>query len=259
MAIGPQWASIIEIILAVLVGCVLSHYVTKVLQKLLRSSSVGELSIVTNIARAAVGIMVVYYIGENVFDVKLDGVAQALGITTLIVTFGLQGLIKNAFSGLEVVSSRLLSVGDHIEMDNVRGEVIDVSWRQVTLRDQDGNHYVIPNSLVTSSSYRYLLGDTSDRYLLECDIKPGLDLDLVASDIERLADEALDDRGYRGKKHTEVRFVGSTANGVKASVRLYLKDIEYSTKSKDAVLRAISQRGYLADWTNESEGHHQWR
>ena len=97
------------------------------------------------------------------------------------------------------------------------------------------------------------------RHELECDIKPGLDLDAVAADIERLADEVLDQRGWHAEEPAEVRFVGSTANGVRASVRFYLKDIEYTTRAMDALMRAIGQRGYLADWTNDSPDQEQWR
>lgn len=102
-------------------------------------------------------------------------------------------------------------------------------------------------------------GKMASRYLFTCDIKPGLDLDRVAEDIVRLSNEALDANGWRAEESTEVRFLGSTANGVVASVRIYLTDIELTTRGMDAVMRAIAQRGYLADWTNESEAQEQWR
>ena len=94
---------------------------------------------------------------------------------------------------------------------------------------------------------------------IACDIKPGLDLDRVGADIERLADEVLDERGWRADEHAEVRFIGSTANGVQASIRVYLTDIAYTTRAMDAVMRAIGKRGYLADWTNEAPAQEAWR
>ena len=75
----------------------------------------------------------------------------------------------------------------------------------------------------------------------------------------KLFREALDDCGWRSSEHTEVRFIGSTANGVRTSIRIFLKDIEYTTRSMDVVMRAIGQRGYLADWTNENPIQEQWR
>ena len=49
-----------------------------------------------------------------------------------------------------------------------------------------------------------------------------------------------------------MRFVVSTANGVRASVRVHLTDIVYVTSTMDAVMRVIGQRGHLADWTNDA-------
>ena len=96
-------------------------------------------------------------------------------------------------------------------------------------------------------------------HVIACDIKPGLDLDRVGADIERLADEVLDERGWRADEHAEARFIGSTANGVQASIRVYLTDIAYTTRAMDAVMRAIGKRGYLADWTNEAPAQEAWR
>lgn len=243
----------------ILIGICVSQYATKVLRAALGTSSVGEVTIVVNVVRAIIAFTVAYFIAENFFNVQLDGIARALGITTLVVSLGLQDLIKNVVSGIEIVASRLLSVGDHIEIGDARGEVVDVNWRQTTMRDKDNNYHVIPNSALMSGTYVHLRGKMARRYVFECDIKPGLDLPRVAGDIECLADEALDDCGWRSKEHTEVRFIGSTANGVRTSIRIFLKDIEYTTRSMDVVMRAIGQRGYLADWTNENPVQEQWR
>jgi len=136
---------------------------------------------------------------------------------------------------------------------------MDVSWRQTVLRDKDGDTHVVPNATIMGATFMRREGSMVRRHDLECDIKPGLDLERVAADIEQLADEALDAHGWRAKEQSEVRFVGSTANGVRASVRLYLTDIAYATRAMDAVMRAIGQRGYLADWTNDAPTQQVWR
>ena len=244
---------------AIVVGLVIAHLATRVIRMTLGRTAVGDTSIVINLARAVVVAGVVYFLGENVFHIELGGVAQALGVTTLVVSIGLQDLLKNAVAGIQIVVTHLFSVGDHLEVGDARGEVIDINWRQTIMRDRDGNPHVIPNAQLMGGTFVRLDGKMSNRYVFSCDIKPGLDLDRVAHDIERLADEALDAHGWRTGEHTEARFLGSTANGVVASVRIYLTDIELTTPGMDAVMRAIGQRGYLADWTNESSAQEQWR
>lgn len=246
-------------ICAVLAGFVAAQLAARVIRMTLGKTSVGDTSVIVNVVRAAVLFSVIYFLGENVFHIELGGIAQALGVTTLVVTIGLQDLLKNAVAGIQIVLSRLFSVGDHIEVGGERGEVIDIGWRQTIMRDKDGNPHVIPNAQLMSGAFVRLDGKMTSRYLFTCDIKPGLDLDRVAEDIVRLSNEALDANGWRAEESTEVRFLGSTANGVVASVRIYLTDIELATRGMDAVMRAIAQRGYLADWTNESEAQEQWR
>ncbi|MDO5107490.1 MAG: mechanosensitive ion channel, partial [Coriobacteriaceae bacterium] len=138
-------------------------------------------------------------------------------------------------------------------------EVMDVSWRQTVLRDKDNNTHVLPNAALMSEAFMRRENKMIDRYTIDCDIKPGLDLQRVAEDIEQLADQVLEEKGWRTERRSEVRYVGSTANGVKASVRIFIKDISLTTNAMDAVMRAIGQRGYLADWTNDNPLQDAWR
>ena len=243
----------------VIVAIVASRYITRLVRLALGSSSMGEVSIVVNIIRAAVILTAAFLVGENVFHLELGGIAQALGVTTLLVSLGLQDFIKNIVAGIQIVVTRLFSVGDHLDVGDLRGEVMDINWRQTTLRDKDGNPHVVPNSTLMGEKFMRRDGKMAQRYIIECDIKPGLDLNRVADDIQQLADAALDKNGWRTDESTEVRYLGSTANGVRVSIRIFLKDIELTTRGMDAVMRAIGQRGYLADWTNESPEQEKWR
>ena len=261
--LGTPWNSILAgagtIVVVAAIGYAIMHYATRLIYRFLQGSSLDGATIVINLLRALVAVVATYYVGENVFHVELGGIAQALGVTTLVVSLGLQDLIKNVVAGVQIILAHLFSAGDQIEVGAVRGEVMDVNWRQTTLRDKDGDLHVVPNSTIMGGTFMRRMNKMARRYTISCDIKPGLNLERVAADIERLADEVLDERGWRAEEHTEVRFLGSTANGVEASIRIFLTDIEYTTRATDAVMRALGQRGYLADWTNESPAQERWR
>ena len=258
-SLGVSALAAVMLAAAVITGLVVVHLGSRLIRQALGNSSVGEVSIVINLLRALVAATVIYFVGENVFHVELGGVAQALGVTTLVVSLGLQDLIKNVVAGVQVVLTRLFAVGDQLDVGSVRGEVMDVNWRQTVLRDKDGDTHVVPNATIMGATFMRREGKMVRRHDIACDIKPGLDLDRVGADIERLADEVLDERGWRADEHAEVRFIGSTANGVQASIRVYLTDIAYTTRAMDAVMRAIGKRGYLADWTNEAPAQEAWR
>lgn len=259
LAFSELTKDVLMVAIAVFLGVMAERTASRFIHRVIGASTVGEVSIVVNIVRAIIVIVVVYFVGENVFHIELSGVAQALGLTTLVVSLGLQDLIKNVVAGVQIVLAHLLTAGDHIKVGGNRGEVMDINWRQTTLRDKDGNAHVVPNAELMGGSFVRLEGRMARRYTLTCDIKPGLDLARVAADIERLADVALDEAGIRAEEGSEVRFVGSTANGVEASIRIYLTDIESTTRGMDAVMRAIDQRGYIADWTNEAPAQEKWR
>ena len=246
-------------IVVVIASVFLSRFITHFVKIALGNSSIGEISIVVNIIRAAIIIIAAYFVGENIFHLRLGGIVQALGVTTLLVSLGLQDFIKNIVAGIQIVVTKLFSVGDHLDVGDLRGEVLDINWRQTTLRDKDGNPHVVPNSLLMNERFMRRDGKMARRYLIDCDIKPGLDLERVAADIERLANEVLTEKGWKAEEDAEVRFVGSTANGVRTSIRIFLKDIELTTAGQDAGMRALGQRGYLADWTNDNPAQAQWR
>ena len=255
---GPLWSFVVAGI-AIIVGLIVSRYAQRLIRAALGWTSMGETTIFTNIVRIIIALLVAIFISDTVFHVKLTVFAQTLGISALIVSLGLQDLIKNVVAGVQIVGGHLFTAGDQLEVGDVRGEVMDVSWRQTVLRDKDNNSHVLPNALLMNSAFMRREGKMIDRYIIDCDIKPGLDLQRVAEDIEQLADATLEEKGWLGNRATEVRYVGSTANGVRASVRIFIKDIAYTTNAMDAVMRAIGQRGYLADWTNDDPMQDSWR
>jgi small-conductance mechanosensitive channel len=257
--LGRIVLGVITLAVAVAAGLAVVRLGTRVIRTAFGESSLGEVSIVVNLLRAIVAVTVIYFVGENVFHVELGGVIQTLGVTTLVVSLGLQDFIKNIVAGMQIVLTHLFTVGDQLDVGSVRGEVVDVGWRQTVLRDKDGDTHVVPNATIMGATFMRREGQMVRRHDIECDIKPGLDLDRVADDIVQLADEVLSERGWRAEEGSEVRFVGSTANGIKTSIRVYLTDIAYATRAMDAVMRAIGQRGYLSDWTNEEPGQEQWR
>lgn len=247
------------LVVVIVMTIIVSNLAERAIRAAFGNTAVGEASLFVNMVRAALIVFATYFVGENIFEFEMTGIAQALGLTTLLVSLGLQDVIRNFVAGLQIVMEHLFVVGDQIEVGDMRGEVLDISWRETVLRDRDGDPHVIPNATLMSGVLLRRDGKMSRRYDITCDIKPGLDLDRVGADIERLADEVLDERGWRADEHAEVRFIGSTANGVQASIRVYLTDIAYTTRAMDAVMRAIGKRGYLADWTNEAPAQEAWR
>ena len=68
------------------------------------------------------------------------------GAVAIGVGFGMQNLFKNLISGVLVLVERPFRLGDVIEVDGLRGTVVDIDLRTSVLRDSDGAETLIPNS-----------------------------------------------------------------------------------------------------------------
>jgi small-conductance mechanosensitive channel len=228
-----------------IVGALLGgHLLNHLLRTHLKDSSIGAISLVTNIVRAVITILVVFFLGESVFDIQMSGVVQALGVTTLVVSLGLQDLIKSVVAGMLIVTGDIVTVGDQVIMGEHRGEVMDINWHQITLRDRDGIPHVIPNAKLMGDNFMRVTGKMACHHMFECDIVPGVSLPLVKTDIEALAASVLTQRGWIAPGYMpQVVFIGSSAFGSRASVRIFISDIEYAVRAMDAVMCAISERG----------------
>lgn len=230
------------------------HVITSVLHKHLGDVGMHELSLVMSIMRVAVWAIVVFFLGENVFHIEMNGLITALGVTSLVISLGLQDLIKSVVAGILIVAGDIVSVGDQVILGDHRGEVMDINWHQITIRDRDGVRHILSNSGLLGDSFMRLTGKMACRHIFEADIAPGVNLSLVKTDIETQAGIVLTKNGWIADGHSpQVLFLGSTALGTQASIRVFIADIEYATRAMDAVMCAISERGYLANVGHEAD------
>jgi len=86
-------------------------------------------------------------------NISITPIIAGLGIGGLAVALALQPTLGNFFASTQIVSDRLVRVGDYIELDNstVRGYVTDIGWRSTRIRTPYNNLVIIPNSQLANS------------------------------------------------------------------------------------------------------------
>jgi len=87
----------------------------------------------------ALGVLV----GSGIETTTLAAFAGALGIG---LGFGLQQVMINFFSGLYILFERAMKVGDYVTINQVTGQVVQLSSRAIVVRDAVGTESLIPNS-----------------------------------------------------------------------------------------------------------------
>ena len=251
VSLGDVGYAIVIILASFVIAWIIQRMLTGLIRRYLESTSVGELSLLLNLVKGIVWVGAVVFVLENVFRVEFTNLFAALGIGSLVLSLGLQDFIKNIVAGIGLVTNKVFSVGDEIEVGAFRGEVQDITWRQTIIRDINGDPVVIPNSVFNNQLLTRHDGNMKYRHILEVEIRPGLDLDEVGAAIEEIATGVLQENGWQAKDgpKPQVRFLGSTAYGTKASIRLFIGDIEQHTPALNAVMRAIARTGYLSDST----------
>lgn len=231
--------------LAVLVAALAAHFLTKLLRRLLDVSEVPSASIFVNIGRALIWALALLSVLEPVFGIQPTAFVTALGVTSLVISFGLQDTISNVIGGLGLMAGKVVQPGDRVEVSGFSGEVVDVNWRSTTVRDRLGNEQVIPNAVLNKTALKRLSAGSSTLVELDVVVAHGADLAAVAEEIKAEAASALDSRLVEGQP-TGVCFIGADAYGVQCAIYLHVIDEVTGASAKDAVMRRLSSKPWIA-------------
>lgn len=137
-------------------------------------------SIFTNITRitvVAIGLLVAF----QSMGVAVTPILTALGVGGLAVALALQPTLSNLFSGIQILMTRKIRVGDLIRLSSgEEGVVVDITWRETTIRTLPNNLVMIPNaSLATSLVTNYSLPQPEIGVTANLGVAYGSDMELV--------------------------------------------------------------------------------
>ncbi len=88
-------------------------------------------------------LLVLGFLGFNQIAASLG---TAAGFVALGVSFALKDVISDTVAGIYLVHDPDFNNGDQVEVDGVKGEVVDVGLRKSRVKLEDGNRRVINNS-----------------------------------------------------------------------------------------------------------------
>ncbi|MEU9378744.1 mechanosensitive ion channel family protein [Streptomyces sp. NPDC048255] len=121
-------------------------------QTLSRTGVAGSASIFVNITRIVVLTMGVLVALETM-GVSIAPLLTALGVGGLAVALALQDTLANLFAGVHILASKTVQPGDYIRLSsNEEGYVVDVNWRNTTVRNLSNNLVIIPNARLAKTN-----------------------------------------------------------------------------------------------------------
>ena len=84
-----------------------------------------------------------------VFQRDITALLATSGIFAVILGYAAQSTLSEVISGLALSLSKPFKKGDSVQVDGIWGNVVETSWRSVTLRNYEGNLIVLPNSKIS--------------------------------------------------------------------------------------------------------------
>jgi small-conductance mechanosensitive channel len=132
---------------------------------------------ITSILIYIIGLMVIL----QTLGISITPILTALGVGGLAVALALQDTLANLFSGLSLIASGKINVGNYVEVDGgYAGYVVDITWRYTSIRVLPNNIVVIPNKkLAESIVTNYYLPEEQMSVLVKVGVGYGSDLHKV--------------------------------------------------------------------------------
>lgn len=95
-----------------------------------------------------IGILIIL----QTLGISISPLLTALGIGGLAVALALQDTLSNLFSGLQIIASKQVRLGDYVKLNTgEEGYVTDITWRNTTIRAIPDNMIIVPNSKLAST------------------------------------------------------------------------------------------------------------
>ncbi|HVS73703.1 MAG TPA: mechanosensitive ion channel family protein [Phycisphaerae bacterium] len=121
------------------------------------------------------------------FGVDISSFLAGSAVISIVLGLALQETLGNFFSGMVLQASLPFQAGDWIQIGEVQGRVVEMTWRAVTVQTDEDNYVLIPNGTVAKEQIvNYHAPSTATAR----SIMVGLEYDLPPNDARRVLYEA---------------------------------------------------------------------
>ena len=162
------------------------------------------------------------------------------GFLALALSLAFQDILKNFIAGIFMLLERPFRLGDEITVDNHTGVVENIEMRATTLRTNDGEQVITPNSLVYTGTIINRTRYPTRMFTLTAKVPDGVVVDGLA---ERLREELKNRPDVSKDPAPHVGLQPGVDGGLTLEVRYWL---DYRKNDPLATQAAIGQQIYRA-------------
>ncbi len=87
------------------------------------------------------------------YNISITPILTAMGVGGMAVAFGVRETLENIFSGLQLILSKQMRIGEYIKLSTGdEGRVVDINWRFISIMPpNEGSLVVIPNKVIAAA------------------------------------------------------------------------------------------------------------
>ncbi len=131
---------------------VLDSYFKDIAAKTANSLDDLLIDLVRRVVKAAVWIIAIIFIAQNIFNLNVSALLAGAGVAGLAIAFAAQNTLANIFGAVTLILDKPFKVGDRVEMGTTSGTVEAVGLRSTRLRSLDGTVWYVPNRQMADST-----------------------------------------------------------------------------------------------------------
>jgi small-conductance mechanosensitive channel len=179
-------------------------------------------------------------------NIEITPLITALGVSGLAVALALQDTLSNLFSGIQIMITQQVRLGDYVMLDSgQQGYVSDIKSRNTTIRSYpDDNRIIIPNSTMVSSIVtNYNFPQKKMWIPIEVGVSYDSDLESVERVSLEVATEVLKEiEGGVIEEKPILRYDTFGDSSINFSIRLYVKEFKDSYLIKHEFIKKLHAR-----------------
>ena len=172
-----------------------------------------------------------------VWGTDLGGLFAALGVGSIVIGLALQDTLGNLFSGVALLFERPFTEGDWIEVDSIKGKVIEINWRSVHILTRELEMLIIPNAVLAGATIR------NYRRPKKLHVEPvdvGFSYDDPPNKVKKVMKEtALATKGVLDKPEPVIQTISYDDSSIGYRVRLFLADYDKVPVIRDEFMTRV--------------------
>ncbi len=183
----------------------------------------------------------------HLLGIDLQNIILSLGIVSIIIGFASKDIVSNFVSGMFVIGDKNVQVGDTIEVDGRKGAVTKVGFRNTTMIGIDNFKVTIPNSVLSTKTYKNFPPMEDYRIRLSAILPHGMNIHEFKENIN----ESMKKYPYIDKEKDCVMLATEMMeDGAKLEVSFWVKEYEDRDPGKVDLLEEINK--LISDYLNNS-------